>query len=108
MVQIQVLPVSDKYNAYAREVVSGLMDAGLRAEANLKSDRIGYKIRSAAMQKTPYVIVVGEKEAAANTINVRSRDDGEIGEMSLDAFLESIADARNAPTLQKKSAEQAA
>ena len=97
--QVQVLPVSDKFNAYAKSVTAQLLDAGLRAEANLKSDRVGYKIRVASLQKTPYFIVVGDKEASASTINVRSRDAGEIGEMSLEAFFERISGERDAPTL---------
>lgn len=93
-VQTQVIPVSEKFNEYARAVHERLLDAGLRAEANLRDDRVGYKIREASLQKIPYVVVVGEKEREAGTINVRSRDRGEIGEMPLDAFLESIVDER--------------
>ncbi len=98
--QVQVLPVSDKFNEYAKDVTTKLLDSGLRAEANLKSDRVGYKIRAASLQKTPYFIVVGDKEASAGTINVRSRDDGEIGEMTLEAFFERISESRSPPTLQ--------
>ena len=75
-------------------VVGQLRDAGLRAEANLKDDRVGYKIRQASLQKIPYVIVVGEKEAVAQTVNVRSRDHGEQGEMSVASFLESLSEER--------------
>ena len=97
--QVQVLPVSDRFNEYADKVTEQLLDSGLRAEANKRSDRVGYKIRAASLQKIPYVIVVGEKESEGGTINVRSRDAGEIGEMSVDAFFVRLADERNAPSL---------
>jgi threonyl-tRNA synthetase len=75
-------------------VREALLDAGLRVEANLKDDRVGYKIREASLQKVPYVIVVGAQEQEGETVNVRSRDRGEIGEMALEGFLQSIADER--------------
>jgi len=90
-VQVLVIPVSDKFTDYARTVHSRLEDAGLRAEVNLKDDRVGYKIREASLRKLPYAIVVGEKEREAVSVNVRSRDRGELGEMKMEAFLESIA-----------------
>jgi threonyl-tRNA synthetase len=93
-VQVLVVPVSEKFNDYAREVREALLDADLRAEANLKDDRVGYKIREASLQKVPYVIVVGAQEQEGETVNVRSRDRGEIGEMALEGFLQSIADER--------------
>jgi threonyl-tRNA synthetase len=95
-VQVLVIPVSDKFVDYARGVYERLLDAGLRAEVNLKDDRVGYKIREASLRKLPYAIVVGEKEASAGTINVRSRERGELGAVEIDEFLDSIA-AENAP-----------
>jgi threonyl-tRNA synthetase len=95
-VQLLVIPVSDKFVDYAKSVSEQLLDAGLRAEVNLKDDRVGYKIREASLRKLPYAIVVGEKEESAGTINVRSRERGELGAMALGEFLESVA-AENAP-----------
>jgi threonyl-tRNA synthetase len=95
-VQGLVIPVSDKFTDYAKSVYEQLLDAGLRTEVNLKDDRVGYKIREASLRKLPYAIVVGEKEQGAGTINVRSRDRGELGEMRIGAFLEDIRD-ENAP-----------
>jgi threonyl-tRNA synthetase len=95
-VQVLVIPVSDKFVDCARGVYERLLDAGLRAEVNLKDDRVGYKIREASLRKLPYAIVVGEKEASAGTINVRSRERGELGAVEIDEFLDSIA-AENAP-----------
>jgi threonyl-tRNA synthetase len=87
-VQVLVIPVSDKYTGYARGVYERLLDAGLRAEVNLKDDRVGYKIREASLRKLPYAIVVGEKEQAAGTINLRSREEGELGVMAIEAFVD--------------------
>jgi threonyl-tRNA synthetase len=86
-VQVLVIPISEKFVGYAREVHAKLLDIGLRSEVNLGDDRVGYKIREASLQKLPYLIVVGEKELANGTVNVRSRDKGELGELSLDGFL---------------------
>ena len=104
-VQIEVLPVSEKYNDYAKKVAAKLADDGLRVETNLRDDRIGYKIRQSSLHKIPYAIIVGEKEASAESINVRSRDDGELGEMSLKDFLKSIEVTRNPPTLDPAAAK---
>jgi threonyl-tRNA synthetase len=93
-VQAIVIPVSDKFLEYAGKIHEALLDAGLRAEANLSSDRVSYKVRDASLQKIPYVVVVGEKEQAAGSINVRSRDAGDLGEMPLGAFLDRIAGER--------------
>ena len=89
-VQVWVIPVSEKFSDYAKEVWGKLMDFGLRAELNVKDDRLGYKIREASLQKIPYVIVLGDKEQAGASINVRSRDKGELGEMKLDAFFSQL------------------
>ncbi|MDB4977656.1 MAG: threonyl-tRNA synthetase [Myxococcaceae bacterium] len=89
-VQVQVIPISEKFTAYAREVHSKLLDLGLRAEINLSDDRVGYKIREASLQKLPYLIVVGEKELENGTVNVRSRDRGELGELTMSAFIDSL------------------
>jgi threonyl-tRNA synthetase len=93
-VQSLVIPVSDKFADYAASVHEQLLDAGLRSEVNLKDDRVGYKIREASLRKLPYAIVVGEREQSAGSINVRSRDRGELGEMSIAAFLEGLAEER--------------
>jgi threonyl-tRNA synthetase len=94
--QVLVIPVSDKFVDYARGVHEKLLDAGLRAEVNLKDDRVGYKIREASLRKLPYALVVGERERDAGSINVRSRDEGELGEMSIDDFLSRVSE-ENAP-----------
>jgi threonyl-tRNA synthetase len=89
-VQVLVIPISEKFTAYAREIHGKLLDLGLRADVNVSDDRVGYKIREASLQKLPYFLVVGEKEQEHATVNVRSRDKGELGEMSLESFLGSL------------------
>lgn len=105
-VQLTVIPVSEKFSDYARKVNERLLDAGLRSEADLGPDRVGYKIRAASLQKVPYVVVVGEKEQSAETINVRSRQAGELGAMTLEAFLQRIEVERQ-PGGQQPMAEAA-
>ncbi|MCA8945069.1 MAG: threonine--tRNA ligase, partial [Planctomycetes bacterium] len=80
----------EKFVDYAKQVHAKLVEFGLRSEVNLKDDRVGYKIREASLQKIPYAIVVGEKEQEAGSINVRSRDKGELGEMPLSQFLDNL------------------
>jgi threonyl-tRNA synthetase len=86
-VQVEVIPVSEKFNDYAEKVRKALDDAGMRVELDLRPEKIGYKIRQAQLQKIPYMLVVGEKEESDGTVSVRSRKDGDKGAMSLDAFL---------------------
>ena len=93
-VQVILVPVSEKHFDYANQVAETLRDQGLRCEVNLKSDRIGYKIREASLQRIPYALIVGDKEKEAGTINVRSRDKGELGEMAPASFLESLEEWR--------------
>jgi len=85
--QVQVIPVSEKFNAYAVSITEKLLDGGVRATANLGDDRVGYKIRGQSLKKIPYAIIVGEKEEQAGTINVRERESGEQKEMLLADFL---------------------
>jgi len=91
-VQVAVIPVSDKFNEYAQSITQRLLDQGLRVEMDKRPDRVGYKIRDASLQKTPYIFVVGEKEQTAGTVNVRTRNGAELGAMSVDAFLTAIAE----------------
>ena len=89
-VQAEVIPVSEKFEAYARSVREQLLDAGMRVSANLSDDRVGFKIREASLKKIPFAIIVGEKEVEAGTINVRQRDSGDQEETTVAAFLSSI------------------
>ena len=85
-VQVAVLPITDRINDYAVEIANELRKIGLRVETNLKSDKIGAKIRDAQMQKIPFMLVLGDKEKEENKIAVRERKAGDIGQMTLDEF----------------------
>ena len=88
--QVQIIPVSEKFIDYAKAVNAKLLEFGLRSEINLNDDRVGYKIRESSLQKIPYALVVGEKEVENGSINVRSRDKGELGEVTIQKFLEEL------------------
>ena len=89
-VQAKVLPLSDKYADYANEVVEELRRRGVRVEADHRAEKIGYKIREARLERTPYILVVGEKEAENKEVSVRSRKNGEEGAMPLADFVNRI------------------
>ena len=89
-IQVKVLPISDKYNDYADLVVKSLKNKGIRIEADYRAEKIGYKIREARLERTPYILVVGEKEAANNEVSVRSRKNDDEGAMKLDVFTERL------------------
>lgn len=98
-VQVAVLPITDRINDYADAVAAELRAGGFRVESNTISDKIGAKIRDAQMQKIPYMLVVGDKEAADGTVAVRERKAGDIGVMSLSEFKEKITAERSARSL---------
>ncbi len=87
-VQITVLPITDRINDYAESVYKKLREAGFRVETNLKSDKIGAKIRDAQINKIPFMIVLGDKELEENKIAVRERTTGDLGAMPLGEFIE--------------------
>ena len=88
--QAIVLPISDKYNDYAESIVKDFKNAGIRIEGDYRAEKIGYKIREARLERIPYILVVGEKEAANNEVSVRSRKNDDEGAMALDAFVSRI------------------
>jgi threonyl-tRNA synthetase len=87
-VQAILLPIADRHLEYARGVRDQLAAAGLRAELDDRQEKIGYKIREAQLQKIPYMLVVGDKEAADGTMSVRSRTGGDQGPQTMAAFVE--------------------
>ena len=89
-VQVKILPISDKFLGYAKEVEKALFDKGIRVELDDRAEKIGYKIREAQMEKVPYMLVLGEKEMEAKNISVRSRDKGELGSKELNDFIAEI------------------
>ena len=90
-VQVAVLPLSEKFLDYGREVTAKLKAAGLRVETDESNEKLGAKIRTAQLQKVPFMLVVGEKEAAAGTVSVRKRTGGEQRVVSIEDF---VAEAR--------------
>ncbi|MGN0465826.1 MAG: threonine--tRNA ligase [Lachnospiraceae bacterium] len=86
-VQVKILAISNKYIEYAKEVEKILEEKGFRCELDDRDEKIGYKIRSARMERIPYILVVGEKENSDNSVSVRKRDEGDLGNISLDAFI---------------------
>jgi len=86
-VQAVVLPISDRHLEYARGVRDQLAAAGLRVELDDRQEKIGYKIREAQLQKVPYMLVAGDREAAEGTVSVRSRSGGDLGARSVSAFI---------------------
>lgn len=89
-VQATVLPISDKFNDYAKEVAKQLEVKGIRVEVDERAEKIGYKIREAQMQKVPYMLIVGEKEVEDRLVSVRKRDQGDMGQIGMEAFVEQI------------------
>jgi threonyl-tRNA synthetase len=85
-VQVAVLPITDRVNEYAEELKRELLSAGLRVEANLRSEKIGAKIRDAQLQKVPFMLVLGDREMEQKTVAVRERAKGDIGVMSVEEF----------------------
>lgn len=81
-VQVKILPISDKFNDYAYEVQKELKSLGFRVEVDSRAEKIGFKIRESQLEKVPYMLVVGEKEEQTNSVAVRSRDLGDLGQIS--------------------------
>lgn len=88
--QVKVMPISDAQNEYAKKVYSQLKKNGIRVEIDDRNEKIGYKIREAQLAKVPYMLILGEKEVGANAVGVRSRSDGDIGQMDLEEFISKI------------------
>jgi threonyl-tRNA synthetase len=91
-VQVVVLPIADRHLAYARELRDRLASAGLRVELDERQEKIGYKIREAQLQKVPYMLVTGDREAADGTVSVRSRSAGDLGPRSVADFARAALD----------------
>ena len=85
-VQVKILPISDSQLEYCQKVQKELMDKDIRVEIDERNEKIGYKIREAQIEKVPYMLVIGEKEVQSNTVGVRSRKLGDIGQMSINEF----------------------
>ena len=91
-VQAKIIPITDRNLEYAQLLSKKLEEQGIRTEIDERQEKIGYKIREAQMEKVPYMLVIGDKEMETNTVGVRERKNGDIGQMSLESFIEKIRD----------------
>lgn len=104
-VQVKVLPISDKYSEYAGKVTVQLDEAGIRAELDTRSEKIGYKIREAQTHKIPYMLIVGQKEEEDGVVSVRSRFLGDEGQKSLADFISAIKAENDAKIIRQVEVE---
>jgi threonyl-tRNA synthetase len=90
--QVRILPVSDRFSDYGKQVETKLRNAGFRVSGDWRPEKIGYKIREAQLEKVPYMLVVGEKEQSAGTVSVRERSAGDIGALPVDEVVTRLTD----------------
>lgn len=100
--QVRVLPISDKYEDYAQSVCKELKKAGIDATVDSRSEKIGFKIREARLDKLPYMLVVGQQEEADHTVSVRSRFAGDEGAKSLESFIADITEEIRNKTIREE------
>jgi threonyl-tRNA synthetase len=89
-VQAVIIPISERHQDYAREVLQNLAEADIRVEIDDRNEKLGYKIREAQTKKVPYMLVVGDKELQSKEVSVRNRFQGDEGAHSLESFLDKI------------------
>jgi threonyl-tRNA synthetase len=94
-VQVRILPIADRHTEYAGEVEQQLKDAGFRVEVDLRTERTGFKIREAQLQKIPYMIVIGDNEVESRSVAPRSRDEGDLGAMSVSDLIARLTQERD-------------
>ena len=85
--QVKVMPITDRAHAYAKELADKLNAAGIHAETDCRSEKLGYKIREAQLQKIPYMLVVGDRDMESGTVSVRTRKGDDLGAMTPDEFI---------------------
>ena len=88
--QVRVLPISDRLIDDAKKVEEQLSRAGIRVSCDTRSEKVGYKIREAQLEKIPYMLVIGDKEVDEGTVSVRSRKEGDLGSMPVESFLSKV------------------
>ncbi len=99
--QVRVLPISDKYEEYANQVSAALKAAGIRNTVDARSEKIGFKIREARLDRLPYMLVVGQKEQEEGKVSVRSRFKGDEGQKDLNTFISDILVEINTKEIKK-------
>jgi len=93
--QVVVIPVGETHRDYALRVVTRLKEAGLRAEADGRDEKVGYKIRDGETGRVPYMLVVGDREMESGSVSVRRRKEGDLGSMSMEDFISRTGEERN-------------
>ncbi len=91
--QVKILPITDNHQEYAKQLKQQLFQKGIRVELDDRNEKIGYKIREAQLQKVPYMLIVGDKEVEAKTVAIRSREEGDIGTMTVEDFMAKLGQA---------------
>ncbi len=104
--QVRVLPISDNFTEYAEKVCKTMFDRGIDATTDLRSEKIGFKIREARLDRIPYMLIVGEKEEADGTVSVRSRFAGDEGVKPLQAFIDQIEEEIRTKTIREETVEE--
>jgi threonyl-tRNA synthetase len=89
-VQVAVLPITDRAHEYALSIRDKALELGLRVQVDLRNEKVNAKIRDAQLQKVPYMLVLGDREAAAGTVSVRHRHQGDLGAQALDGFFDRL------------------
>ena len=98
-VQVKVMNITSRSEEFSKTVAKKLDEAGIRQETDLRNEKIGYKIREAQSQKIPYMLIIGDKEAEAGTVSVRTRSGGDMGSMPLDEFIAKVTEQTKSRTL---------
>lgn len=101
-VQVKILTITDRSATYARSVAGRLREEGFRVESDLRNEKIGYKVREARLEKVPYMLILGDREADAGTVAVRHREDGDRGTVSLEEFVDGVRDQMVPPVIPYK------
>lgn len=99
-VQVKLLPVADRHLDYVYEIKKALEEKGMRVEVDGRSEKIGYKIREAQLEKVPYMFIIGDKDIEAQTVSVRHRKEGDLGAMKLEQFIEMAVEEINTKTIK--------
>ena len=95
-VQVKILPIADRHNEFCEKLMNAMKDQGIRCEMDTRTEKTGYKIREAQLQKIPYMLVIGDNEVNDNIISVRSRDEGDMGTFNPDEFIAKlVSDIKN-------------
>jgi len=100
-VQAKILTITDRADGAARALLAKMSDAGLRAELDLRNEKIGFKVREAQMMKIPYMLVIGDREAEEGTVSVRTRKGESLGAISQDVLIDKLLAENNARALER-------